>query len=48
MEEKDIKRVLEIIGDECGFFFTAKKQKEIIRAIKRFGDKYEKQEEIKD
>jgi len=48
MEEKEIKRVLNAIETECGFFLTAKKQKEIIRAIKRFGDKYEKQEEIKD
>ena len=35
MEEKEIKRILEIISDECGFFFTSKKQKEIIRAVNR-------------
>ena len=35
MEEKEIKRVLNAIETECGFFLTAKKQKEIIRAIKR-------------
>jgi len=36
MEENDIKRIIASIETECGFFFTAKKQKEIIRTVKRF------------
>jgi len=35
MEEEDIKKVLTTIEDTCGFFFTNKRKKELIKRIKR-------------